>query len=247
MTPWPKANADARLFCFPHAGGTAAVFTPWARALADRPVEVAAARPPGRNGVHGEAPSTNLADLVDGFAGAIAARADRPFALFGHSLGALVAFEVARALRDRGGPMPLHLFVSGASAPQNPARMAPLRFIEGDTAFLEAVAAQYGGVPKIVLEQADLRAAVVPALRADLAFTETYVYRPAPPLACPIAAYAGSEDPIVPAEWLTQWREQTTGAFSCRLFDGHHFYLNRARDVLLADIFDRLLPLVSRP
>src|SRR5437867_174236 len=135
---------------------------------------------------------------------------------------------------------PIHLFVSGAFAPQLPADSAPLRFIEGDTVFLEAVAAKYGGVPRIVLEQADLRASVVPALRADLALTETYTYRSAAPLSCPISAYAGAADPIVTPERLAQWREQTCAEFSCRLFDGQHFYLNRARDTLLADVTGRL-------
>ncbi len=141
---------------------------------------------------------------------------------------------------DRGVGGPAHLFVSGAHAPQLPSDGAPLRFIEGDTAFLEAVAAKYGGVPRIVLEQADLRVAVVPALRADLALTETYTYRDAPPLTCPIAAYAGALDPIVSEEGLAGWREHTTGEFTCRLFAGHHFYLNRERDALLADITRRL-------
>jgi surfactin synthase thioesterase subunit len=99
-------------------------------------------------------------------------------------------------------------------------------------------------VPKIVLEQAELRAALIPALRADLALTETYIYRPAPALSCPIVAYAGASDPIVSADRLAAWREQTSTDFACRLFEGHHFYLNRARDALLADLAGRLLRLV---
>jgi len=237
----PSAAARVRLYCFPHAGGSAAVFAPWSRALADRPIEVAAARMPGREGAVDDPPPADLASLVDRFAVAIARRTSSPYALFGHSLGALVAFEAARALRTRRADAPLHLFVSGAFAPQHAKPGAPLRFIEGDAAFLEAVAAKYGGVPKIVLEQADMRAAVVPALRADLALTETYVYRPGPPLDCPITAYAGASDPIVPSDGLAAWRDQTTAGFECRLFEGHHFYLNRARDALLADIAERLL------
>ena len=244
MTPWPKANARARLFCFHHAGGSAAVFTPWARTLADRPVEIAAAQLPGRNGTASAPSPPTLAAIVDRFADAVAGEAARPFALFGHSLGAIVAFEVARELRARGAAAPVHLFVSGAFAPQQPNTAAPLRFIEGDSEFLEAVAAKYGGVPRIVLEQADLWASVVPALRADLTLTETYAYVPGPPLDCPIAAYAGAADPIVPAGALAEWRTQTTGDFSCRVFDGHHFYLNRARDALLEDLIGRLMRLV---
>jgi len=240
QVPIPRPDAAVRLFCFPHAGGAAASYIGWSRALENQSIEVAAAQLPGRNGVASEPPCTDLDRLVGMFADAIAPLADRPYALFGHSLGALVAFELARALRQRDEPGPMHLFVSGAFAPQLPADSAPLRFIEGDTAFLEAVAAKYGGVPRIVLEQADLRASVVPALRADLALTETYTYRSAPPLSCPISAYAGAADPIVSPERLAEWRHQTCAAFSCRLFDGQHFYLSRARDTLLADVTSRL-------
>ena len=242
-TPAPKAGARATLFCFPHAGGSAAVFTPWSRALADKPIEIIAAQLPGRDGAD-DPPSADLASIIHPLAETIGAHLRRPYALFGHSLGALVAFELARALRDHGAPLPACLFVSGAFPPQLPATATPLRFIDDDVAFLEAVAARYGGVPRIVLEQAELRTAMVPALRADLALTETYVYRPGAPLACPIVAYAGDSDPVVSGEQLEHWREQTSGTFACRIFDGHHFYLNRARDALLADLTVRLLRLV---
>ena len=240
QVPVPRPDAAVRLFCFPHAGGAAASYVGWARALESQSIELAAAQLPGRDGPADEPPCMNLDLLVDMFADAIAPMIDRPYAFFGHSLGALVAFELARGLRDRHAVAPIHLFVSGAFAPQLPADSAALRFIEGDTAFLEAVATKYGGVPRIVLEQADLRASVVPALRADLALTETYTYRSAPPLSCPISAYAGAADPVVTPERLAQWREQTCAEFSWRLFDGQHFYLNRARDTLLADVTSRL-------
>ncbi len=239
MTPCPNASARVRLYCFHHAGGSAAVFNAWARALGDRPIELAAGQLPGRNG--GGPASPTLAAIVARFADAIARANAPPFALFGHSLGALVAFEVARELRARVAAAPVHLFVSGAFAPQHPNRAAPLRSIESDAEFLEAVAKQYGGIPGIVLEQAELWATVVPALRADLTLTETYTYLPGSPLDCPIAAYAGASDPIVPAAALREWRLQTTGEFSCRLFEGHHFYINRARDALLDDIAGRLM------
>lgn len=240
----PRTDAAVRLLCFPHAGGAAASYAGWARALEATPIEVVGAELPGRGSRSGEAPCTDIDRVVDGFAAAIAAFFDRPYALFGHSLGALVAFELARALRARGAPGPTCLFVSGAFAPHLKTVSAPLRFIHDDLAFLEAVAAKYGGVPKIVLEQADLRPSIVAALRADLALTETYVYRAGPPLACPVTAYAGATDPIVPADGLAEWRQQTSGEFSCRVFEGHHFYLNRAREALLADVAGRLMGMV---
>jgi surfactin synthase thioesterase subunit len=239
-----RLDAPVRLLCFPHAGGAAASYAGWARSLDTEAIAVVGAELPGRGRGSHEALCTEFDRIVGGFAAAITPFLDRPYALFGHSLGALVAFELARALRERGAPGPACLFVSGAFAPQLPATSAHLRFIQDDVPFLEAVAARYGGVPKIVLEQANLRASIVPALRADLALTETYVYTPAPPLPCAITAYAGADDPIVSADGVEQWRLQTSGDFSCRLFEGHHFYLNRARDALLADLTGRLMRLI---
>jgi len=233
-----------QLICCPHAGGGPSTYSPWARALADYPFEVAAAHLPGRETRAGEPPARDLDVIIGALCDAIEARGDRRFALFGHSMGAVVAFEVARRLRDRGAPAPAHLFVSGAPAPQLPRVDPGLRFIDDDSAFLAAVADNYGGVPRIVLERAELRGGEVAALRADLALTETYVYRDAPPLDCGIVAYGGDADPIVGGERLTAWQAQTTGAFSSRRFAGDHFYLNRARDALLADLTSRLQPLL---
>jgi medium-chain acyl-[acyl-carrier-protein] hydrolase len=245
LNPWltvagPKPAARARLVCFPHAGGGPSVFTAWARALAEQPIEIAAAHLPGRETRLGEPLPDDLDVVISALGDATAALADRPYALFGHSMGAVVAFEIARRLRDRGLPLPVHLFVSGAPAPQLPKVDARLRLIEGDGAFLEAVAQKYGGVPRIVLERAELRGDLVRALRADLALTETYAYRDAPPLPCAIAAYGGTTDRIVAGERLDAWRAQTTSAFSCRRFPGDHFYLNRQRDALLAEILSRI-------
>jgi surfactin synthase thioesterase subunit len=244
VVPEPKPAVRARLICFPHAGGAPSTFFPWARALARYPLEVAVAHLPGREGRAGEAPPDDLDVLIDALAVAIGALADLPFALFGHSMGARLSFEVARRLRDREAPAPASLFVSGAPAPQLPRVDLGLRFIEDDAACLAAVADTYGGVPRVVLERAELRARMVTTLRADLALTDTYDYRDGAPLACAIAAYGGAADPITAGEQLTAWREQTTGGFSCRRFDGDHFYLHRGRDALLADVMSRLEPLL---
>jgi len=182
--------------------------------------------------------------VVSALSNAIADANHRPFALFGHSMGAVVAFEIARRLRDRGAPVPTHLFVSGAPAPHLPRVDLGLRFIESDVDFLTAVSNTYGGVPRIVMERAELRANMVTALRADLTLTETREYRDAPPLACAIAAYGGESDAMTTGRRLAAWREQTTGDFSCRRFPGDHFYLTRARDALLADILSQLQPVL---
>jgi surfactin synthase thioesterase subunit len=238
--PIPKPAAGTRLFCLPYAGGGASVYFAWSRALREQPIEVLAVQPPGRENRLRDTPCDDLDRLVSSLADAIAPLVDRPYGLFGHSMGALVAFELTRVLRDRGARLPERLFVSGAHAPQVARDEEPLRSIVDDAAFVEAVASRYGGIPQIVLENAELRGVIVPALRADLAVTETYAYREAPPLPCPIAAYGGSSDPMVREDRLERWREQTTGEFSCRLFDGDHFFLNGARDALLSDVTARL-------
>jgi len=239
-----KPGARVRLICVPHAGGGPSVYAAWTRELAGEPIELAAAHLPGREARAGEPPPTTLDAVVDALAGAVEPLADRPCAFFGHSKGAVVAFELARRLRARRIDAPALLLVSGAPAPQLPRVDRRLRSIDGDIPFLEAVAEAYGGVPRIVVERADLRGEMVAALRADLTLTETYAYRDDAPLACAIAAYGGDRDPIVEGDRLAAWRDQTTGSFSFRRFDGDHFYLNRARDALLAEIRSRLQPLL---
>ncbi len=147
-------------------------------------------------------------------------------------MGALIAFELARTARDRGWPLPAHLFVSGARAPQVPRTEASLHELP-DAEFIEAVAARYAGIPAAVREHRELMDLVLPALRADLTLVECYEHRPSAPLACPVTAFGGLEDPEVSAEALEAWRRQTDGPFSRHMFPGDHFYLNDARDGLL--------------
>ena len=202
-----------------------------------------AAHLPARDERAAEPASADLDALVDALADAAAPLVDRPCAFFGHSMGAILAFEVARRLRARGLDAPALLLASGSPAPQLPRVDLGLRFVDGDPTFLEAVASAYGGVPRIVLECGGLREEMVAALRADIALMETYRCIDAPPLVCAIAAYGGDRDPIVAGDRLAAWRDQTTGPFSVHRFEGDHFYLTRARDVLLADIRSRLQPL----
>lgn len=238
--PVPKPAARLRLFCFPYAGGGASAYFAWSRALRDDPIEVVAVQPPGRENRLREEPYRDLASLVAALDAAIAPRLDRPFAFFGHSMGALLAFELTRRLRESGGPLPAHLFVSGARAPDLADDDEPLHPIADDDAFLEAVATRYGGIPPIVLENAELRSVILPALRADMTLTESYVYRDTPPFPCDIAAYGGADDARVGEARLARWRGWTSGDFSCRQYEGDHFFLNSARDALVAHVTTRL-------
>jgi medium-chain acyl-[acyl-carrier-protein] hydrolase len=245
VDPWfsiatPRRAARLRLFCFPHAGGGASSYYPWSRALAET-IEVCAVQPPGRENRLREKPFTALDPLIESLADAIAPLvAGRVYAFFGHSMGATVAFELTRVLRDRGAALPALLFVSGAHAPDLPSEESPLHPIEDDMAFLEAVSERYGAVPAIVLQNAELRSLIVPALRADLQLLESYAYRDATPFTVDIAAYGGLADEMVKDDRLTRWADRTSGEFSCTTFEGGHFYLNEVRGALLADLSSRL-------
>jgi len=164
----------------------------------------------------------------------------RPFAFFGHSLGAIVAFELTRWLRDRGRALPAHLFVSGSSAPDVRFSKAPLHAMPDDAAFLAAVARRYGGIPDAVADDPEFRALIAPALRADLRINELYRYVDAAPLPVSISAYGGSDDGEVSREALDAWRRQTSSGFALRLFAGDHFFVNGARAAVVADVAETL-------
>lgn len=225
-SPWfPRAEAvsgtAARLFCFPHAGGGTAVFHGWGEALPPE-VLVCPARLPGRESRRLEAPITRMEELTEALADAIELFLDRPFAFFGHSMGAAVAFELARRLRRQGKAIPACLFVSGARAPQFRLRHVPPPE-PSEQEFLDQLR-RLEGVPKEVLDHEELLRLILPALKADAALYRNYVYQPEPPLPCPICAYGGEEDPNVRREHLEAWREQTTASFRLRLFPGGHFF-----------------------
>ena len=238
--PVPKPAARLRLFCLPYAGGGASAYFAWSRALADTPIEVCAVQPPGRENRLREAPYRDITSLVTSLASAIRPLLDRPYAIFGHSMGALIAFELTRLLRDEGTALPSHLFMSGARAPDIASDEAPLHPIADDDAFLGAVASRYGGIPAIVLENAELRGVILPALRADMTVTESYAYRTTEPFPVDLAAYGGSADRHVGDDRLERWRDRTTGTFESRRFEGDHFFLNDSRSALVADVAARL-------
>jgi surfactin synthase thioesterase subunit/glycosyltransferase involved in cell wall biosynthesis len=219
------APGALRLFCFPHAGGGVAAFKAWAERL-PRSVAVVPMRPPRQN-----RPNT-MAGLVAALGDAIEIHLDEPFAFFGHSMGAVVAFELARLLRRRNRPAPRLLVASGARAPQfRRGHVPPPEPSEAQ--FLEALR-QLEGTPREVLDNPTLMQLILPALREDAAIYRHYIYAEEDPLDCPIHAYGGAEDPNVRREHLDAWAQQTTGAFRVRVFPGGHFYLQTCRAEFLA-------------
>lgn len=244
----PRANpaARARLFCFPYSGAAASIYYPWADVMPSS-VEICPVQMPGHGTRLAEGLLTRLGPLVEAVADGLTAYADKPFAFFGHSMGALLSFELARALRKMGRPGPIHIFASGHQAPHLPDRNPPLHALPED-ALLDKLR-ELNGTPEDVLKHAELRQLVLPILRADFAVCETYRYTEEPPLACPISAFGGLGDAFVDREELQGWQAQTTAAFSLRMFPGDHFYLNTARPYLLQAVareLDQTLSLLRR-
>src|ERR1039457_2499823 len=222
--PCPAAPAGGalRLSCFPHAGGGGAAYRAWAESL-PRSVAVVPMRTPRRN---------TMAELVAALCDSIEAHLDEPFAFFGHSMGAVVAFELARLLRRRNQPAPRMLVASGARAPQfRRGHVPPPEPSEAQ--FVEALR-RLEGTPREVLDNPNLMQLILPALREDAAIYRNYIYAEEPPLDCPIRAYGGAEDPNVRREHLEGWAVETTAVFAVRVFPGGHFYLRTYRQEFLA-------------
>jgi medium-chain acyl-[acyl-carrier-protein] hydrolase len=235
--PGADQGRGARLFCFPYAGGGAAAFAGWRLTR----VVMCPIRLPGRESRAAEAPFERMGVLVESLAAAIAPYLDRPFAFFGHSMGAAVAFELARLLRKRGLPQPLLLVASGARAPQFRRHHTPPPD-PSEEQFL-AELRRLGGIPAEALEDAAVLRAILPALSADATLYRRYVYAEDTPLDLAIRVYGGSADPHILPEHLHAWREQTTAGFGVRLFAGGHFFLHESRADVLAALAEDLEPI----
>jgi medium-chain acyl-[acyl-carrier-protein] hydrolase len=226
----PNPQGRLRLFCFPYAGGGAAVFRSWSEYL-PKEVEVCPIQLPGRGSRLSEAPFTSMQPLAEALTDVLCSKADIPFAFFGYSMGATLGFEMARQARKRRLRQPLHLFVAARRAPQIPAVGTPTHMLS-DADFLVELN-RLNGTPKEVLDNPELMTMMVPILRADFRVVQTYRYKPEPPLDCSISAYGGLEDHKITREQLQAWREQTTASFSLRMFPSDHFFLHTSQALLL--------------
>ena len=227
LTVAPREEARVRLYCFPHAGGGATTFYPWTRRVPEW-LQVLPVHLPGRENRHDEPPILDMASLVADLKRELVPHLRSPFAVFGHSLGALVAHELVRTLLIP----PVRFFVSSSRAPQLPRRSPPLyQLPEGE--FLAAMQTRYQALPAVVLADREMLALYLAVLRADFTLFDTYAYSPFEPLPCPISALGGEQDGEVSAESLSAWRERTKGAFNQRLFPGGHFYPKEQQTALL--------------
>ncbi len=222
--------APVRLFCFPHAGGGASAYRAWTK---DPAMGVVPVQLPGRENRMREAPLLSMKEVVEQAAEAVLPYAGQPYAFFGHSLGARVAFELARHMRREGRPLPCHLFVSGSRAPEIP-EPSPLHELEEDEFF--AALSRYGGTPQSLLDNKELMKLFLPLLRADFTVDETYVYQEEEPLPVPFTAFRGSDDPEATMEEMEGWGRHTARGFSLCEIPGDHFYLTHAAPLLLSGI-----------
>jgi medium-chain acyl-[acyl-carrier-protein] hydrolase len=213
--PDQPSAARVRLLCIGHAGSGPSFFRPWCSRL-QPDVEVVRASLPGRERRHREKPLVSVDEIVEALCEAMEDYYDKPVALFGHSMGAIVAYELARRLRQQ----PVYLFVSGRRAPHLPPTHEP--FYTMENARLLEVLASLDGTPSQMLDEKTL-STFLPSLRADFRANETYRQTSQPRLTCPLGAYAGIEDPEVNPAEIAEWRHVTTGRYECLLFPGGHF------------------------
>lgn len=237
IVTYRQVNSGMRLICFPYAGGGASVFRSWGQHSLLSNVEVCAVQLPGREARITEAPVEDVRQLVPQLREALEPYLDRPFAFFGHSIGALVSFELARELRRTGGIEPRHLFVSGCPAPHlsHSERMWDLP----DDEFLERLR-RFNGTPPDVLNHPELMDMMLPTIRADFALRDRYDYRDEPSVSCPITAFGGMADMHVDCAMLRAWRQHTQERFQVWLFQGDHFFLRSAQETLLETLFSVL-------
>jgi surfactin synthase thioesterase subunit len=224
-SPWfqrfkPAPEAGIRLVCLPHAGGSATFFLETAKSL-HPDIDVLSVQYPGRQDRWRETAVESVDELADRIAAELAPWSDTPLALFGHSLGALLGFEVARRLTAAGRP-PAALFASSFRAPSI-LRREPAHLLSDPDLVRELT--RLGGTDARVLQDEELRELALPAIRADYRAVDSYRYRPGPPLTCPVTVLTGREDPKVAPHEAEAWRPHTTGDFEVVTFAGGHFYL----------------------
>lgn len=238
-TPWlriyqPKPHARLRLFCLPYAGGAASIYRVWSQYLpAD--IEVCAVQLPGRENRIREKPFRSIDSLMQPLLSNLLPFLDKPFALFGHSMGSLIAYEFAHLLEQQQQLKATKLFVSGRRSPLLPEPEQLLHTLESDDAFLTALQQRYRNIPAVIFDDHEMRALFVPLLRADLTLVESYQHSARTPLSTPIIGFGGDADRRVSDADLSAWQPLTQSGFHLHMFPGGHFYLE-----------DQIQPLLSR-
>jgi len=223
-------QVELKMFCFPYAGGTSLIFKKWADFLPPS-VQIIAVELPGRGARLREPPFVSLPSLIDELEDVTRPLLDKPFVFFGHSMGAIIAFELARSLGRKYGHEPRALFVAGRRAPQVP-NSDPITYNLPHDEFVEELI-KLDGTPEEVLENTELMDLMIPLLRADFQLVQTYEYLADAPLRCPITVYGGLHDFETPRDDLLPWKELTSSRFVSRMLPGDHFFIRSSQAQLL--------------
>jgi surfactin synthase thioesterase subunit len=218
-----SSDALLRAFAFPYAGGGAAAYFRLRRQMPAL-IDLVPILLPGREGRIADSPHDDMRAMVIEIADSIAPHVERPFALVGHSMGAWIAFELARELRRRGEPLPCVLVATASPAPQRQRTDTPIHTLPDDELVVE-MSRRFGGIPAEVQGNQELMQLLLPAVRADMRLVETYEYIKETPLAIDVIALGGADDRAVSPTAIGEWRQQTTKAFTSRLWPGGHFFL----------------------
>lgn len=238
----PRPQAHLRLFCFPYAGGGASLFHTWSDELPSQ-IEVCPVQLPGRENRLTEPPFTCLSALIQVLARILCPYLDKPFAFFGHSMGALISFELSHYLYKHYGLEVAHLLISGRYAPQLQIRKPPdqvnLYQLSADE-FIEELR-HINGTRETVFQDMELMHLLLPVLRADFELCETYVYSQGDQLSCPISAFGGIQDKDISYDDLVAWQDQTCSTFRVQMLPGDHFFLHTSRALLLQAVARDLL------
>jgi medium-chain acyl-[acyl-carrier-protein] hydrolase len=245
LGPWiahsrPNPQSRLRLFCFPFAGGGASTYKSWVDAL-PAVIEVCPIQLPGREGRLADPPFKRMQPLVDAISEIILQMLDKPFAFFGHSMGARISFELARRLVASHNQRPVHLFVSACPSPQLPSNVSTYDL--PDDKLIERLRT-LNGTPSLVMNHPGVLRMLLPCIRADFETYDTSIYSLGPALDCPITAFGGTEDAVVNPGQLAHWRDLTTSSFSLHVLKGHHFFLHENQPLILKIVsaqLDRLL------
>jgi surfactin synthase thioesterase subunit len=248
-TPWIVGGrmtplARCRLFCLPHSGSGASQFSSWKNFLP--PVlDICPIQLPGRENRFREAPFTQIRPIAENLANALEPYLDRPYILYGFSLGALIAFELARQLRRQKTDPPVSLYALARPAPHLPQTRHPLHQLPDDI-FVTELARRYNGMSPLILQDRELMQLLLPALRADFMALETYVYQDEEPLDCPIRAFGGNLDSTATEGELRDWRLHTRRSFELQMLPGDHFFVRSNQQALFSAISAHI-PELSRP
>jgi surfactin synthase thioesterase subunit len=235
--PKPNPAAKVRLFCFPYAGSGANIFYKWPGSLPDQ-VELCLVQLPGRAHRQSEPPFDEMSHLVRALERPLLPYLDMPMAFFGHSMGALISFEISRHLRREYGVQPAQLFISGCGARQRLELAPPIHSLEPAQFLSELRLRNFTSIP--ASDRNQLQRLMLHTLQADFAVCETYSYAADTPLDCAITVYGGLQDPYVRYEYLEDWRKETIGRYALHLFRGDHFFIHSAESLVLKELSKEL-------